>query len=669
MSAALLSLGDIARLAKVKRPVVTMWRKRDMARGQHHPFPAPALTSPAERFDADDVIDWLRRTGRGNNPDAAIEVALLRIGPAAVRDRATLLQALVTLRSLHGQPIGDLDDEALVDLADELDPDDAALFSEISRAGADLHPAALEADELCEAAYGPAPAMDRMRRRAPLELTAPGVDLVRSLTWEITRQLPVRSSTTGHQHPAGRRLLAGLESSTQLAAELLASVPEDEAVTVLAPDPSARWLRRHLLTRAIESTASDEAPVVRLLALDDIPPSELLDRVDEVQLELRPGDVALVIAPSATLVDRLPTNALETQRDGLLRLGALRHLVRLPAGLNTRAPRQSLALWVLAPRPRTVTPAERTILVSDLSGRVLETASTDLLIGDIVADLVTPGDAARSHAFANARLVSLPTLIAGRGALVPTGTRPQRLTDLTPTASRAEQVLRTRGVLAQLAESRPSRFGTTSVGAVAPQPNSRRTPGELVTVEDLIHEGNLVVIRGSRLDLDRLADGPVPVITAEDVLTQAGRPAHAATGVDPLDLTRHHPRARRAEAGDIAFVTSPRPAAVVCREPGSVVAYPARTLRVQNSELVPEAVAAIINALPETDRRWHGWSFPRADHTAYDALTDLLRAIEDERADLATRHTQLDELAHLLTGGAARGTLALTTTPTTEGDH
>ncbi|HRA46109.1 MAG TPA: hypothetical protein PKX29_13540, partial [Phycicoccus sp.] len=177
MSAALLSLGDIARLAKVKRPVVTMWRKRDMARGQHHPFPAPALTSPAERFDADDVIDWLRRTGRGNNPDAAIEVALLRIGPAAVRDRATLLQALVTLRSLHGQPIGDLDDEALVDLADELDPDDQALFSEISHAGADLQPAAHEADELCEGAYGPAPALDRLRRRAPLELTTPGVDL------------------------------------------------------------------------------------------------------------------------------------------------------------------------------------------------------------------------------------------------------------------------------------------------------------------------------------------------------------------------------------------------------------------------------------------------------------------------------------------------------------
>ncbi len=658
MSAALLSLGDIARLAKVKRPVVTMWRKRDMARGQHHPFPAPALTSPAERFDADDVIDWLRRTGRGNNPDAAIEVALLRIGPAAVRDRATLLQALVTLRSLHGQPIGDLDDEALVDLADELDPDDQALFSEISHAGADLQPAAHEADELCEGAYGPAPALDRLRRRAPLELTTPGVDLVRTLTWEVSRQLP-----------AGRRLLAGLESSTQLAAELLATMPEDAPVTVLASDPSARWFRRHLLTRAIESTASGEAPVLRLLALDDLPPAELLDRVDEVQLELRPGDVALVIAPSATLVDRLPTNSLEAQRDGLLRLGALRHLVRLPAGLNTRAPRQSLALWVLAPRPHTVTPADRTILISDLSGRALDAASTDLLIGDIVADLATPGDAARSHAFANARLVSLPTLIAGRGALVPTGTRPQRLSDLTPTTSRAEQVLRTRGVLAQLAEPRPSRFGTTSVGAAAPQPNSRRTPGELVTIDELNHEGSLRVIPGTRLDLDRLADGTVPVITADDVLTHAGRPAHASTAVDPLDLTRHHPRARRAEAGDIAFVTSPRPTAVVCREPGSVVAYPARTLRVQNSELVPEAVAAIINALPETDRRWGGWSFPRADHTAYDALTDLLRAIEDERADLATRHTQLDELSHLLTGGAARGTLALTTTPTTEGDH
>ena len=120
------------------------------------------------------------------------------------------------------------------------------------------------------------------------------------------------------------------------------------------------------------------------------------------------------------------------------------------------------------------------------------------------------------------------------------------------------------------------------------------------------------------------------------------------------------------EGGDVVFVTSPRPAAVVCRDPGAVVAFPARILRVLGSELVPELVASLINALPATDKRWRGWAFPRADHTAYEALTDLLRAIEDERADLATRHTQLDELTHLLTAGPARGTLTISTT---EGDH
>ena len=80
MSEALLSMGDIARLAKVKRPVVSMWRQRQRTRVGSVAFPEPAVTSPAERFRADDVLQWLEDTGRGNNPDAAIDMALVRVG-------------------------------------------------------------------------------------------------------------------------------------------------------------------------------------------------------------------------------------------------------------------------------------------------------------------------------------------------------------------------------------------------------------------------------------------------------------------------------------------------------------------------------------------------------------------------------------------------------------
>ena len=52
-----LSLGQIARLCHVKRAVATMWLKRPVAGA---PFPSP---SPTGRYAADEVLDWLERTG------------------------------------------------------------------------------------------------------------------------------------------------------------------------------------------------------------------------------------------------------------------------------------------------------------------------------------------------------------------------------------------------------------------------------------------------------------------------------------------------------------------------------------------------------------------------------------------------------------------------------
>ncbi|MGH4015389.1 MAG: hypothetical protein ACRDSL_15980 [Pseudonocardiaceae bacterium] len=62
-----MTLGDVARLAKVQRPVVSVWRTRSAASAA--PFPEPfATVRGEERFDADAVVEWLELTGRGNNP-------------------------------------------------------------------------------------------------------------------------------------------------------------------------------------------------------------------------------------------------------------------------------------------------------------------------------------------------------------------------------------------------------------------------------------------------------------------------------------------------------------------------------------------------------------------------------------------------------------------------
>ena len=62
----LISLADVARLARVQRPVVSMWRSRSAATDS--PFPMPIeRAGPQELFDAEQVVSWLELTGRGNN--------------------------------------------------------------------------------------------------------------------------------------------------------------------------------------------------------------------------------------------------------------------------------------------------------------------------------------------------------------------------------------------------------------------------------------------------------------------------------------------------------------------------------------------------------------------------------------------------------------------------
>ncbi|MCR6704622.1 MAG: hypothetical protein NVV66_07960 [Cellulomonas sp.] len=130
---ATLTLSDIASLARVQRPVVSVWRRR--AARTEHPFPEPAAVVGTQQvFDADEVVRWLTATGRGNNPDVAVElplhVSLLALSP----DRRVLvedgLEALLVLRAAFDAPVARLRRAGLLDLADDVDPGDQAVFSE-----------------------------------------------------------------------------------------------------------------------------------------------------------------------------------------------------------------------------------------------------------------------------------------------------------------------------------------------------------------------------------------------------------------------------------------------------------------------------------------------------------------------------------------------------------
>jgi hypothetical protein len=162
-----MTLVDVARLAKVQRPVVSVWRSRSAA--STAPFPEPfATVSGEERFDAAAVVEWLELTGRGNNPDVRADCAAFASpkGMSAQDDEVVFngLAALLCLKEISGGSLASLSDDDLLDVADEADPDDEFLLREISALGPRLRPLRCYADTLADASYNCAEAFEQLMR-------------------------------------------------------------------------------------------------------------------------------------------------------------------------------------------------------------------------------------------------------------------------------------------------------------------------------------------------------------------------------------------------------------------------------------------------------------------------------------------------------------------------
>ena len=205
----LMTMRDIAALARVQRPVVTTWRRR--SRTSVHPFPAPHdRLGDQELFARDEVVTWLR-TPSGNNPDARADAAPIR---AATGKALMPSEAPITLRHLAGGPLAGIPTvDDLLDLADGHDPDDRFLFAELERA-TDLARLARTADDLVEAAWSEPAAH---RRLMDARLRGHGTALAQvALTEEARRRLlawfaPL-AAELGHPRPdptAARRRWRG----------------------------------------------------------------------------------------------------------------------------------------------------------------------------------------------------------------------------------------------------------------------------------------------------------------------------------------------------------------------------------------------------------------------------------------------------------------------------
>ncbi|MBG6059910.1 hypothetical protein RCH16_003394 [Cryobacterium sp. MP_M5] len=701
----LMTMSDIAALARVQRPVVSVWRTR--AARSDTPFPTPVSRRRGqELFDAHQVGVWLAATHRGNNPEAAMDAA----GHAAPDDSAgaagSTLRAVTALLALRGQlgtPLGTLSDADLLDAADEHDPDDALFYREIDDIGAARGSLVGYVDALVEAAYGEAPAFERIladrfrfdphgqsdTTRGDTALSGPALKLL-ALTASAL-------ATTQGNDPAS--LQPVFVDATGSAGDILLAVAHARAdaggdLTVLTPNDdgdSARLLRRRLLVHGITRLGLEVqqsgafAVTETAVHIAQLPPAnrtammptEMLSAIDQIVLQMTNDQLGVVIAPSAVLNDAGLSRESDELRSTLLRSGRVRAIVRLPAGLLTNKPQQAQALWVLGAAHAHVPLADRWTMVADLT----TTPPTEAVIDDLVSDLIAAlGDrgTVRAHAFRFARFVLTRTLLASRDSLI-AGARTVATTPQTHGAALAVRVDELLALLTPETDAAPGLSGLARVSTSVPGPTGRTgsaahtAAGSAAphTIEQLLAATHLRYVPGNRLDADDIADdifegglraGGIRLIGPAEVL---GDTALGHRRIDRLRFAAGYPSGRVSEPGDVVFTTVPRPAAIVDREGTSVVLFPARILRINPDDpngLLSEIVAADITALPPGHRRWQRWPLRQVHHRQRAALADALASVRLEQERAHERLAHLDELTSLLMAGVTAGSLTVSQT-------
>jgi len=603
MTSSTMTMSDIAELCGVSRPLVTMWRKRPVVGGEEIPFPSPvSVIGRVEHFDADDVREYLARTGRGKNPDAQVEVAALTVPEGATFDQLT---SLLCLRHLVAD---DLAGEDLVQLAREVDPDDEFLAREV--VGLDEFVGYV--DGLMAVSYGAPDAWARLVRsrtgrveNLPV-LTEHALDLLSPVIEGFSTYL-------GHDDA---QLVDGSDGSSSAALELAQRIGRPVRVAGDGVPSRAGRRKARILDLSLEGVGA--GATLRfdcVLGLDD---AAALDRVDLLSKELAPGDIGILLGPARLLTDRIRDRAQEGLRDQQIRDGVVRSVVRLPRNLHRAAPTQNLALWVVSCEPMPGNP----VAVADLGGLEMAIDSADLA-NDLVATLAGP----RGHHFTYLVPRGTGDLIASR-LVVALGVRAaQARIPVNPAGAFQDRV---REVTARLPEVLVHVASTTDHAQ------------DVRSVATLKSQGHLVLRSGSRLHRDwSSATGTVATL---------GVAEWDDARFDPLDLAEHAPSAQRTEPGDVVFTTSP-PHAAVDPVGGHLVPSPARILRLKGSTPIgPHAVAAQINQLSAAERDVDAWNLRV---TLPDEMEANLAAIADLRVDLVRRVAGLDDITRLMITGAA----------------
>lgn len=613
-----LTLQDVADLAHVRRPVVSMWRKRPVVRGVRMPFP-PAVEKVAgiERFAPGDVVEYLQRTGRGKNPEAHLDAAAIAVPHGIDLEAAVVLLAWC---ALTGEELTGTTSDYRTGRAAELDPDDTLLLREIRELDP---PAELLAyiDDLREASFGLPDALARLetgrisRESGLRDLTAEAVELMSAVV------------TACAVHLGSDRTTLRTNSSA-----LSLRVAADAGLELVSDD---RALRRRAVITDVPIGNPAGGLTLTVVSAVGLGLPEVLDVADDLVLDLPTGHVGIIIGAAEALTDDL-RGELQSRRATILRVKNIVAALRLPRGLWSEAHRQNLAVWVCLGGAATERP-----LIGDLeAAREPDLAA---LAADIAGALQrTDGRAYRYIRQIEVAKVQVSGPLVPRGALAPALRAAGPGGHLDAVHSATLVTTEPLDTLDVLVSSAPGRLRV-----------HHRSLGELCD------EKLLITKRGTRIQVAHgSADGTVAVLPAESV---------GGIMLDPIDAEQHYPRAVRTEPGDVVFCETPRPRAWVDSRGGAMVASPARILRLtKKAEFGPRLLAAVVNHAA-AGSEWKTWAVPTISREESQRIEAALADIERYRRELARRVEAADELTTSLIAGVAAGAITLDAQPTTFG--
>lgn len=672
-----LTMQQVADLAGVRRAVVSMWRSRYPT--TEGGFPAP-VDARSLTFSADAVGEWLTRTGRGNNPDAAVDAALHSSRFATIREHLVSASGLLLLQALTGELLADLDAETALDAI--LDAQLPALLPPREMLAA-LDEVALVADvdTLAEAGYGG----ERVLWRLVAAEHAPGGAFAEhSLTVDAAAMFTslLRAVATADHHVVlhGQGALALL---TQVAVDIPAdgtsslgqgtmplnaglSVREKGAeVPPARASAASRLALRAFAARGIETTGTDAGDNLHVIVenrADAHAAITLFEKVRAVSHDLADRDVALVLAPADLLVgtlgegsnldearrecfnisqaQRAVSRHRQEQRAGLAPdyTLPLRFVATLPKGVLRATGRRRLALWALAPNTDDTRPAFTTY--GDHANHALDPGECDALAADVAA--ACSGDRA-THAFLRARHRATYNLLDEPSLVVPPGVREPR--------DGGEVLAQAWGHESRAGAPLAPGVDLVSAGLVAAQ--APKTWADVVSTWASVRRGHRVPDEITAATRGALVD----VIGADEV---RGLRAVGARRVDRLEIERVVPQVRYTEPGDVVFVAVERPAAIVDERGGRVVQAPARILRPRSGapdglRLISAQAVLDINAQRGVDTA--GWHLHLTPAEQADAAQRVATTVAARRRALRDQLTALDAYETTVLTGIAEGVL------------